>query len=300
MNQTADNGGSGLERAIERASHSESSLLFLGELGVGKCRAARAIHQRSERRTSPFIYVNCGTLADHVTDDRVFGGALAAGTSGPAPLGTLYLDQVECLSPIWQGRLSELLSSSAGQGYRLMAGGKQELAHDARAGLAGLELCRRINQSRIHLRPLRDRPLEIIPAALQFLTASTPASRVMPRMTSAVAAALITYDWPGNFIELKNAIGQAALLSETGMLDCEHLPENVVMHRPGWAFGDLTQKVRLALSQLERCTVSEALRASGGNRAKAARALGVTTRTVQYRAAKYRLEREPTKSDEDR
>ena len=72
------------------------------------------------------------------------------------------------------------------------------------------------------------------------------------------------------------------------------------MHRSGWGFGELTQKVRLGLTQLERCTVSEALRKSGGNRAKAARALGVTTRTVQYRATKYQLEREPSKPSEDR
>jgi DNA-binding NtrC family response regulator len=95
MNETADTAGSGLERAIERASHSESSLLLLGELGVGKCRAARAIHERSERRASPFLHVNCGTLADHVAADRVFGCALAVDTRGPAPVGTLYLDQGE-------------------------------------------------------------------------------------------------------------------------------------------------------------------------------------------------------------
>jgi Nif-specific regulatory protein len=299
MNETADNAGSGLERAIERAALGDSALLFLGELGVGKCRAARAIHERSARSAGAFVHVNCGTLAERVADNRLIDAARIGDKPGLEPFGSLYLDQVECLSASWQARLAEFLGA-AGRGYRLMAGGKQELASDARAGRAALELCQRINQSRIHLLPLRERPSEIIPTAVQFLAACSTAERAMPRMTSTVAAALITYDWPGNFVELKNAIGQAALLSESGVLECEHLPEHVVRHRPGWAFGDLTQKVRLALTQLEQCTMSQALRESGGNRAKAARALGVTTRTVQYRATKYRLQRESSKTGEER
>lgn len=297
----------GMRRAIsiaQRAARSDTTVLLTGETGTGKDALARLIHAESARRARPFVAVNCGALPAPLAEAELFGvrrGAFTdaresrAGMFEAANHGTLFLDEVGDLSLDVQVKLLQALES----GSVRPLGGTSEMAIDARVvaatnhplevllreGRFRPDLYYRLNVIRIELPPLRERREDIVPLVDLFLARATAEGSVVG-VSAAALRRLLAHNWPGNVRELANVIARAVAL-------CEHdviLPEDLglderaaqggtVCTPGGEAVADLDQHPVL-LELVELAHIRRVLEAHAGNKAAAARALGINRRTL--------------------
>lgn len=227
---------------ISRIAKSEATVLISGETGTGKELVARAIHYLSIRADHPFVPVNCGALPDTLLEDELFGHERGAftdargrrlGLFAQAEGGTLFLDEADSLSARAQVALLRVLQDKR---YRAV-GGNCELQADVRilaatnsnwldlvnTGAFRADLYHRLSIFTINLPPLRER-MEDLPLLVGHLLAKhQPASLPAIQLTPAAYTALAGYDWPGNVRELENALLRGIYLSETGLIQVEHL-----------------------------------------------------------------------------
>ncbi len=221
-------------KAVETIAPTRVPVLISGETGVGKEVIARAIHAMSPRRDAPFIAVNCGSIPLELVETELFGHEAGAYTDAKtaregrferADKGTLFLDEVDSLSPKAQVSLLRVL-----QEYRFeRVGGKKLIACDARviaatnldlteavaAGRFRRDLFYRLNVVSLHIPPLRERPDDLVPLANQLLERF--ASRYQTdrkSLTNAAIATLYEHDWTGNVRELENVLERSFLFSE--------------------------------------------------------------------------------------
>ncbi len=279
---------------VERVAALSSTVLLLGETGVGKGLVARTLHRRSPRRQLPFVHADCASLAPSVLESELFGhergaftGAVARriGRFERAGTGTLFLDEVGELDAALQGRLLRVLqdrefervgsSEPRGFGARIVSATQRDLAADVRAGRFRADLFYRLDVIRIAIPPLRERREDIAPlcaAALARIAARHGSAP--PRLSESALAALAQHPWPGNVRELENALERLS-----------------VRHTGAWVGADDVRDVldlRAARDDLVRETppdIARALRDADGNVAAAARSLGVPRTTLRRRIA---------------
>jgi transcriptional regulator with PAS, ATPase and Fis domain/predicted hydrocarbon binding protein len=278
----------------------DSSVLITGESGVGKEVVARLVHARSQRSRRPFLGINCGALPETLLDSELFGhkaGAFTGATSDHAGLfeeaagGTLFLDEIGEISHALQVKLLRVLqereirrvgeSRTRKIDVRILAATNRDLAEAMRQGAFREDLYYRLRVIEIAIPPLRERKEDILPLA-RFFVERLRVKLKMPKLRLAATAIdpLCAYAWPGNVRELENAIEHAAVLSRSGSITPELLPSNVVLGtgaRPGPGKGLRT------LDQVEREHISAVLAESGGNRTRAAAALGISQATLWRR-----------------
>ena len=211
---------------VERVAALPSTVLLLGETGVGKGLVARTLHRRSPRRGLPFVHTDCASLAPSVLESELFGhergaftGAVARriGRLERAGEGTLFLDEIGELDGALQGRLLRVLQDREFEGVgsseprrfaaRIVAATQRDLARDVRAGHFRADLFYRIDVIRIEIPPLRERREDVAPlcsAALARIAARHGAAP--PRLSDSALAELALHAWPGNVRELENAL----------------------------------------------------------------------------------------------
>jgi DNA-binding NtrC family response regulator len=285
-----------LLRRIEKAAALDTTILLTGESGTGKTWFAREIHRLSPRADEDFITVSCPALPRELLESELFGhdrGAFTGATTSragrfeQASKGTLFLDEIGDLPAELQPKLLNVLQDR--EFFRV--GGNKVLRTDARviaatnvdlharvaAGGFREDLYYRLNIIELHIPPLRERRED-----LPGLTASI-LDRIARRRGSAgwqvapdAAAALAAYDWPGNIRQLENVLERATAFTERPELAVRDLVPLLEARRDLPA---AATKVR-TLHELERETFIEAYRRSGGNKARTARELGVSERTV--------------------
>jgi transcriptional regulator with GAF, ATPase, and Fis domain len=298
---------------VGRVAPSETTALITGESGTGKEVISSLIHQGSARAEKSFVAINCAALPEQLLESELFGhekgaftGAVAAkaGRIEQAGGGTLFLDEIAEMSPLVQAKLLRVLEQREFQrvgGTRLLKADVRVIAATNRDLAAAIaknafreDLFYRLNVFQIHIPPLRERPEDILPLAETFLE---ELGRSMGRPAAGISRDarewMVTYGWPGNVRELRNAIERAILLCDGGLITREHLPSVPLATMPTpQAAGDARNVVPFPshgfkLEVMERKMVEKALGQAQGNKAKAARLLGVTRSQLYSRLEKY-------------
>ena len=295
-----------VESQLDRVAVTETTVLLLGESGVGKEVAARRIHERSPRRERPFVAVNCATLTSEMLQSELFGhekGAFTGAVSRRrgrfelADGGTLFLDEIGELDPALQGRLLRVLqersferlggSRTIEADVRLVAATNRDLLGAVEAGTFRRDLYHRIAVFPIEIPALRDRPGDIAPLAQSLLRdASVRVGRSGLRLADASARALEGYDWPGNIRELENVIERAAILAgPSGEIE----PSDLGPLRPHASGPNESALLDGTLAEIERAAIQRALDAADGHRRRAASKLGIGLRTLYTKLKEYGL-----------
>ena len=295
-------------RVIGRLSGSQMNVLISGESGTGKELVAEAIHQGSDRRTRPFIAVNCAAIPEGVIESELFGhergaftGALAQrkGRFELAHRGTLFLDEVGDLSLANQIKLLRVLQERQFErlggnnvvkvDVRVIAATSRDLDQMVKSGAFRADLYYRLAVFPIRLPPLRERTGDITLLTNHFVEKFNRAhGRSVQRVSTNAIDMLVSYHWPGNVRELENCIERAVVLSRDDVLQGHHFP-------PTLQTADATNtrpagNLKSRLAAFERELILDALKANRGNRAAAARELGLTERIMGLRVQKYGID----------
>ncbi|MEM9188974.1 MAG: sigma 54-interacting transcriptional regulator [Myxococcota bacterium] len=257
------------------------SVLIAGEVSSGKALLGRVLHEHSLRATEPFETVSCASL-----DDGELATALDLGVDSPAARaqgGTLLLEEVGDLSKEGQLLLRTFVDSASD--VRFVATTHRVLGALVQRGAFDQALSEALSTHRVELPALRNRPEDIIPLAERFALeagASTPI-----RLSPGALARLRSYPWPGNVLELRNAMERAVRLAGAGEILAEHLPADVVP--TGGGEGRLREHV----DSVERDAIIKALADANHNQTHAAKKLGVSRRALIYKMEKYGLKKPP-------
>ena len=288
---------------IARVAASNATVLVLGESGVGKELAARAIHDSSPRRDAAFVPVNCAALPETLLESELFGheaGAITGATGRRlgrfelADGGTIFLDEVGEIAPAIQVKLLRVLqerqfvrvggTETIGCDVRVIAASNRDLAADKDAGRFRDDLYYRLNVFPIQIPPLRRRRDDIPGLAEHFLKlVSAEMGVATPALTASAVRALTAYDYPGNIRELRNILERACLLADEGAIDVAHLPAET----GGAAAAAPTPPAGGTLAEVEAALIVGALRDSKFNQTRAAKALGISRDNLRYRIKKY-------------
>lgn len=284
--------------AARRSARADSTVLLTGETGTGKSALARFLHDSSARREQPFLQLNCAALPPHLIESELFGvrrGAYTdaredrAGAFVAAGEGTVFLDEVGELPLEVQAKLLHVLETGkvrplGGTGEvrvraRIVAATNQHLEVLLREGRLRPDLYYRLNVIRIEVPPLRERREDIVPLVDLFLgRASERHARAVIGVSAAAMKRLVAHPWPGNVRELMNLLERAVALSDHDTI----LPEDLDFPpRQGGGDGllDGVGEDR-PLEDVERAYVRRVVEAHGGNKAAAARILGINRRTL--------------------
>ncbi|MFB3817283.1 MAG: sigma-54-dependent transcriptional regulator [Candidatus Methylomirabilales bacterium] len=290
-----------LLRTAARAAHSAAPVLIQGESGTGKELLAREIHLRSPRRDQPFIALNCAAVPEALLESELFGhergaftGAVARrrGKFEAAHQGTLLLDEVSETTPQFQAKLLRALQEGeldrVGRDcpvrvdVRVVATTNRSLREELQAGRFRQDLFFRLNVIPLRIPPLRERPADIPLLARHFLAKHRPAGSPVQDIGEAALARLMGYTWPGNVRELESTVQRSLLLCSAPILQPAHLQLET-----GWLAPAAETGTR---SEVERRLILATLERVGGNRSRAADALGVSVRTIRNRLRQYRQE----------
>lgn len=283
-----------------RAAQTNLPVLISGESGTGKEIVARAVHHFSLRSGRPFIDVNCAALPEHLMESELFGyekgafsGAetLKPGLFEAAHTGTLFLDEIGELDGRMQAKLLRALdgqpwfrlggSRKVVADVRIIAATNLSLEDAVRSGKFRRDLFHRLDAFHLRVPPLRERLEEVGPLARWFLrdTGLT--------LSDEALAILEDYSWPGNIRELKNAINKAGVCTDSGAIEPNDLPMEIVLGR-----GDASEEA-WSLDGLEQQTICRVLAQTGGHQQKAADLLGISRRTLIRKLKLYRSPERP-------
>ncbi len=290
-----------MHRVLEMArkvAPTNATVLLTGESGTGKEIVARCIHSNSPRGARVFVPVNCAALAPALIESELFGhekgaftGAVAQhlGRFERAHGGTLFLDEIGELDGNLQAKLLRVLQDRTFErvggtrqisvDVRVIAATNRDLKKRVADGGFREDLFYRIATFPIELPPLRERGGDILRLARFFLDrAARSLSRGPIRISKDAERVLLAYAWPGNVRELENLMERMAILSDD-VVEADDLPVT--------ASGPVRP---VLIKDIERQAIEEALREQQGNRTRAAKQLGISVRTLQYRLKEYGLQ----------
>lgn len=294
-------------KMVGRAAASDATVLITGETGSGKEIVARALHQHSARASQPFVAVNCAAIPQELLESELFGhvrGAFTGATANRTGIfqqadgGTLLLDEIGDMSSNLQVKLLRVLAEGKivplgaerplAVNVRLLAATHRDLGQQVKEGKFREDLFYRLNVINIHVSPLRERHEDIIALAEYFLALASDS----PKNLSAEARhRLEKHSWPGNVRELRNVIERATILARGPSIKAEDLgladaAASLTLSATPPPLHDLPT----ALAQLEEAMIRTALAETGGNRAEAARRLGIRRQLLYTKLQHYGVE----------
>ncbi len=310
QDETIIGGSNALNEALmlcDRVATSNATVLLLGETGTGKELSARSVHNRSLRKDRPFIAINCAALPESLLESELFGHEAGAFTGATAQKlgrfeladgGTLFLDEIGDISSAIQIKLLRVLqerefvrvggTKTVACNVRIIAATNRDLKEAMKQGTFRDDLFYRLNVFPIHLPPLRERA-DDIPLLVNHFVAQMSHELGMPTpvMSTAAMTLMVAYAWPGNIRELRNVIERAVLLCDAGIIEPRQLPREI----SGGAESEAAGEEPSSLVNYEEAMIIKALKDSGWNQTKAAKALGISRDNLRYRVKKYRIER---------
>jgi DNA-binding NtrC family response regulator len=305
-----------VDQMLRAVACKEVTLTFIGESGSGKEVLARRAHELSERRSHPFIPINCAAIPEALFESELFGherGAFtgasqrARGKIEAAEGGTLFLDEIGEMPMAMQAKLLRFLenrrfmrvggSTKIQADVRLLCATLRPLAEEVAASRFRADLFYRIQGITFNVPALRERRADIAPLLSQFLAQLSARHGVRPpKLTRQAKAYLLQYDWPGNVRELRNVIETLCLLKEGRQVRPADLPEEI---RRQFAASDpppasvgasgLVLELGDGLASLTGQIIEAALEAEGGSTIRAATKLKVSRRTLQRHVASGRV-----------
>ena len=293
---------------------SEATVLITGESGTGKELIARSLHFNSPRREKPLVVVNCAAITETLLESELFGHEKGSFTGADkrregrfklADRGTIFLDEIGEMSPTMQAKLLRVLQEKEIQrvggeetiqvDVRIIAATNRDLEDEVDQGRFREDLFYRLNVMPLKVPPLRERQEDIPLLAQHFMKKFAEKNRKTVKGFVPLAMdMLLNYEWPGNVRELENAIERAVILLTGEHITEQQLPLNITEKYP-----DLTTQpapgVKVtdgsrSLEEIEKEAILETLKASGGNKAEAARRLGITRKTLHNKLKNYQLE----------
>ncbi|CAA6605424.1 Hydrogenase transcriptional regulatory protein HoxA [Rhodospirillaceae bacterium LM-1] len=301
-----------------RIARYDIPVLITGESGTGKELLARALHYNSHRGEKPFVVENCGALPDTLLESELFGTKRGAFTGAmedriglfeQASGGTIFLDEIGDTSPAFQVKLLRVLQEGeirplGARGprkidVRVIAATNHDLEKDVAEGRFRRDLYYRLAGLRLHVPPLRDRPMDL-PLIAQRLVEQ--AAKSFGKKIGAIApetlARLQDYDWPGNVREMQNEISRMVALADGPELGPDLLSEPVREKRLATQFGFASIQLPEAqgalkdhVERLEERLIAESLRRHRHNISRAAEELGLSRVGLRAKLQRYGLER---------
>ena len=301
-----------VQKRLGRAAATDATVLVTGETGTGKEVAARVLHEASRRRDGPFVAVNCAAIPHELLESELFGhgkgaftGAVAerSGRIVEANGGTLFLDEIGDMPPAMQAKLLRVLQDrqvtplgttrTVAVDVRVVAATHRDLNAMVGAGEFRQDLLYRLNVIPLQLPPLRERIADILPLAEHFLTAATKGTHRPMHLSAEAQRRLIGHPWPGNVRELKNAIDRVCSLAPGPTITGDDFaflegpsPADAQSALPA-DFADLS--LPEAIERIERAMIVRALALANGNRADAARRLGISRQSLYTKLASLGL-----------
>lgn len=281
-------------------SRTDASVLIQGESGTGKELFATAIHKLSLRQKGPFVALNCSALPESLLESELFGYVKGAFTDAKrdkpgmfqlAHRGTLFLDEIGDITPSLQVKLLRVLQDGefiplggthpVRADVRIISATNRDLEDLVRSGRFRSDLYYRLNVVKFHIPPLRERPEDISLLTRHFIRKlqARMATKILDISPEAMSV-LLRYDFPGNVRELENIIEHAFIMCKEPYIQPHHLPSYL-----GGLEKELEQSREVSIKEVEMTTILQVLRKHGGNKAKAARELGIH-RTTLWRKLK--------------
>ncbi len=293
---------------VAKVAPAQTSVLLLGESGVGKELFAHAIHYRSLRHNKPFIKVNCSALPPNLIESELFGHQKGAFTGAVntrkgrfelAEGGTIFLDEIGELGLDTQTKLLRVLQEREYErvgcatpmraDVRIIAATNRDLAQRIKEGQFREDLFYRLNVFPITIPPLRERKTDI-PLLLDYFIEkySHYMDKQISRISTPAIDMAVSYHWPGNVRELENCIERAVIMCEGDVIRSQHLPPTLQTVRAQDAKPRGTLQAQIDAIEYE--IIMEELKRCKGNMSRAAEALGLTKRIMGLRVKKYGIE----------
>lgn len=276
---------------IAKVAPTDSTVLITGETGTGKELVARAIHRASPRRDHPFVAINCGSIPETLLESQLFGHVRGAFTGADrdkqgllevAGAGTILLDEIGEMPPSLQPKLLRALEtrdiSRVGStapikfSARVVSATHRDLAKMIETQQFRSDLYYRLNVFAIHIAPLRDRTQDVEETAKYLLQRiCRRMNRPVPTVDPEAMSALERYRWPGNVRELANVLERAVIMAEGPRISLAELPGLASEAQPA-----TSEDLKNALRQLELSHIRHVIEKHGGDKRRAADALGIS------------------------
>ena len=304
-----------MKKMICKVAPSSSTVLIRGESGVGKERAARAIHKASPRANEIFQAVNCAAINENLLESELFGHEKGSFTGAHvqkkgqfelADKGTLFLDEIGDLNISMQAKIlralqeREILRVGGAKplkvDVRVIAATNRDLEAMVKDGRFREDLYYRLNIIPIIIPPLRNRRDDIAPLVDFFVAKhSAGANRTIKGLTAGARNLIMSYTWPGNVRQLESAIERAILLCEGNEITVEDLPIEIRQEgTSSAAFNFKLPPEGISFEDVERSLITQAMEQTNWNITRAAKLLGLSFRTLQYRLEKFGLKKAGT------
>jgi PAS domain S-box-containing protein len=299
---------------LEQLSSLDSIVLILGESGTGKELVADALHYGGSRAGHPFIKVNCSALSEGLLESELFGHVRGAFTGAvrdkvgriqAAQGGTLFLDEIGDISPLIQLKLLRFLeqkeyervgeSKTCSADVRIIAATNAKLQNLVRQGSFREDLYYRLNVMPVSLPPLRERQADIPLLVEHFLDVfSGQFNKSYGRASDELMDLFMSYRWPGNIRELRHILEYACILSPGGEIAIKHIRKDLVDQMRASGFRETESPVSLVprfpvSRKVDKEDVLAALERCGGNKARAARQLGIHRATLYRKLEAWNL-----------
>ncbi len=315
-------------KAIGRVADSDATVLIRGESGTGKELVARAVYLHSNRKSKPFVVVNCAAIPENLLESELFGHEKGAFTDAvskhigkfeQARNGTIFLDEIGDMSLSLQAKLLRVLQEKTFErvgGHetftsiaRILAATNRNLEQLVANNKFREDLFYRLNVVTIMIPPLRDRK-EDIPLLVSYFIAkySKKYGKAVQGVSENVIKIFIDYNWPGNVRELENAIARGVIITSAPLIMEEHLPPELIKRikkttnqdakiskkntEPNSAKAEGEKEVTPlpeAIAKLEKEMIMKALEKSKGNKTKAAKMLGISRKSLFNKIRDYKL-----------
>ena len=296
----------------KKVAASDSTILVTGESGTGKTLLAKMMHDESMRSKGPFAVVNCATLSENLLESELFGHVRGAFTGAVkdkmgrlqvADTGTVFLDEIGEISPNLQTKLLRFLQEREFEkvgdtktirvDVRIIAATNKDLEREVREGHFREDLYFRLNVIELHMPSLRHRLEDIGTLSEQLLARSfLAAGRKTKSIDESARRAILSYGWPGNIRELKNALERAAILSTGETVTLEDLPDRVLENGSSQIQNDPILAMTasdVSLEDLEKKHIQQVLTTTR-TLEEAASVLGINLSTLWRKRRRYGLD----------
>ena len=287
-----------ISNLIEQVAPSKTSVLILGENGVGKEVIANLIHDFSNRKSNPFIKVHCAALSENLLESELFGHEKGAFTGAIkekkgrfelANKGTIFLDEIGEISPNIQVKLLRVIQEKSFErvggektinvDVRIIAATNRNLKKEVEEGRFREDLYYRLNVVQITVPSLRERKEDILLMMSSFIqNFSEENDKNIKEITKKAKTALYNYNWPGNVRELKNVLEAAVVLSKDGVIDINDLPPYLKNEDEQGNF--LKIKMPATMDEIEKEAIISTLALANGNKSKTAEMLNMNRKTL--------------------